>query len=72
MAYGKSGLNSPTDVHNEALRLAQCEVAKVFEEAGDGTLFPMCLTVISRIEELKRVKRSRRRSNYIDVEVGRA
>lgn len=53
-------MNSPADVHNEALRLAQRAIADVFDEAGDALLFPMCLTIIGRLEALKRTKRRRR------------
>lgn len=60
MAYGKSGYASPAEVHNEALRLAQRAVAKVFDETGDQILFPMCLTIIGRLEDMKREKRKRR------------
>lgn len=60
MAYGKAGASSPVEVHNEALRLAQRAVADIFDEAGDAMLFPMSLTIISRLEGLKRVKRRRR------------
>lgn len=60
MAYGKAGVSSPVEVHNEALRLAQRVVADIFDEAGDAMLFPMCLTIIGRIDGLKRVKRKRR------------
>jgi hypothetical protein len=60
MAYGKAGVSSPVEVHNEALRLAQRAVAAIFDEAGDSTLFPMCLTIVNRIEGMKRMKRRRR------------
>lgn len=65
MSYGKAGVSSPVEVHNEALRLAQRAVAAVFDETGDAMLFPMCLTIVTRLESMKRVKRIRRTSEQL-------
>lgn len=60
---------SPAEIHNEALRRAQRAIAAVFDEAGDATLFPMCLTIIGRLEDLKRVKRRRRTRGEMAADV---
>lgn len=60
MPYGKAGVSSPVEVHNEALRLAQRAVAAVFDEFGDDQHGSICIKIVTRLEGMKRVKRKRR------------